>query len=394
MTATTTFDDEFNSQDVGNGGQWQAGWAWAPNGYEPSGTTSWIVNPSWGPTAGADAYTDNGGVLSINFQPTPSSMSGAVNGAPFLTGALTTENTFSQTYGYFEMNAELPAGAGLNSAFYLLPASGAWPPELDIEEVLGSDPTTLVNTAHTGSNNSADPMWSDIPDASQGFHTYAVDWEPDTITWYFDGKQVAQEATPADMHQPMYMVIDTLSGTPGSWSGAATPGETAQMKINWVHAYSSNPYVAGATPAAATDPSSSSDPPSNTISGSSTTPTPSSASASPSTVSPDTLTLALSEDAYQGDAQFIVKMDGTQLGNAQSVTASNSAGQTQNFTFSGNWGAGAHNVEVDFINDASGGPGQDRNLYVDQVTYDGKAAMSQPTPLHGNGGVTIPVGQS
>ncbi len=109
------------------------------------------------------------------------------------------------------------------------------------------------------------------------------------------------------------------------------------------------------------------------------------------TVSADQLTLALSEDAYQGDAQFIVKMDGTQLGNAQSVTASNSAGQTQNFTFSGTWGAGAHNVEVDFINDAYGGPGQDRNLYVDQVTYDGKAAMSQPSPLYGNGGVTIGV---
>jgi hypothetical protein len=45
--------------------------------------------------------------------------------------------------------------------------------------------------------------------------------------------------------------------------------------------------------------------------------------------------LALSEDAYQGDAQFIVKMDGTQLGTAQSVTALNSAGKTQDFTFSG-----------------------------------------------------------
>ena len=108
----------------------------------------------------------------------------------------------------------------------------------------------------------------------------------------------------------------------------------------------------------------------------------------------DTLTLALSEDAYQGDAQFIVKVDGTQLGAAQSVTAPNSAGQTQTFSYSGSWGAGSHNVEIDFLNDAYGGPGQDRNLYVDQVTYDGKAAMSQPSPLYANGGVTIPIGQS
>jgi Ca-dependent carbohydrate-binding module xylan-binding len=111
----------------------------------------------------------------------------------------------------------------------------------------------------------------------------------------------------------------------------------------------------------------------------------------PPTELPDQLVLALSEDAYQGDAQFIVKMDGTQLGTAQSVTALNSAGKTQDFTFSGTWGAGAHNVEIDFINDAFAGPGQDRNLTIDQVTYGGKAAMSQPSTLWSNGGVTIAV---
>ena len=89
-----------------------------------------------------------------------------------------------------------------------------------------------------------------------------------------------------------------------------------------------------------------------------------------------------------------MKVDGTQLGDPQSVTASHAAGQTQNFTFSGNWGAGPHNVEVDFINDAYGGPGQDRNLYVNQVTYDGTAALSQTQPLYANGAVTIPVGQA
>jgi predicted xylan-binding protein with Ca-dependent carbohydrate-binding module len=37
-------------------------------------------------------------------------------------------------------------------------------------------------------------------------------------------------------------------------------------------------------------------------------------------------------------------------------------------------------VGIDFINDTYAGPGEDRNLYVDQVTYDGKAAMTQPVP--------------
>jgi hypothetical protein len=108
-------------------------------------------------------------------------------------------------------------------------------------------------------------------------------------------------------------------------------------------------------------------------------------------VTPDKLAIVLSEDAYQGNAQFIAKMDGKQLGAAQSVTALHSAGQTQTFTFSGSWGTGTHSVEIDFINDAYAGPGQDRNLYVNQVTYDGHAAMSQPSPLFGNGAVTVHV---
>ena len=432
MSATMTFDDEFNSLSLWNGssGTWQPVYDWSPNGNLGSDSTSWLVNPNWGPTSSPEAnpYSDNNGVLSINLMPTPGSVSpSAVNNAPFLAGQLETKHSFSQTYGYFEMRAQMPAGAGLNSAFWLLPESGAWPPELDVEEIVSGDPTTLVNTAHTGSGNSANPMWSNIPDSSQGYHTYAVDWEPNTITWYFDGKQVAQQATPADMHQPMYVLVDTMAGTSGSWEGAPTPGEHASMNIDYVRAYSSNPYANGGTPPAPTDTTSSANTPAGSTSNSSTSPASASGTSSPdtsssgtststapgtspapdttatsngattntagntssSTVSADQLTVTLSEDAYQGDAQFIVKMDGTQLGSAQSVTASNADGKTQDFTFSGNWGAGTHNVEIDFINDAYAGPGQDRNLTIDQVTYDGVAAMSQPSTLWSNGGVTI-----
>ena len=404
--ANLTFDDEFNTL---NSGTWQPSYSWSPNGYVAGDSTSWLVNPGYGPTSNPDdnPYSVNNGVLSINLMPTPSDVpSSAVGGAPFLSGLLQTQNSFSQTYGYFDMRAELPSGPGLNSAFWLLPESGAWPPELDAEEVVSGSPTTLVNTAHTGADNSANPMWSNIPDSSQGYHDYAVDWEPDTITWYFDGQQVAQQATPADMHQPMYMLVDTIAGTSGSWQGRPNPGETASMKVDYIRAYSSDPYTNGGTP-----PASSSSPtpaPASTqtqtppaSSGSDTSPAPASPGTQPSStstpsssVSPDQLVLALSEDAYQGDAQFIIKVDGTQLGDPQSVTASHAAGQTQNFTFSGNWGAGPHNVEVDFLNDADAGPGQDRNLYVNQVTYDGTAAVSQTLPLYSNGGVTIPVGQS
>ena len=87
----------------------------------------------------------------------------------------------------------------------------------------------------------------------------------------------------------------------------------------------------------------------------------------------DTLTLGLSEDAYQGDAQFTVTMDGVSLGAAQTVTASHAAGKQQQFTFTGNWGAGPHKVAVKYLNDAYGGTSAtDRNLYLVSADYDGQ----------------------
>jgi hypothetical protein len=84
------------------------------------------------------------------------------------------------------------------------------------------------------------------------------------------------------------------------------------------------------------------------------------------------LVLHLSEDAWDGDAQFTVSVDGAQIGDAQSVTASHSAGQVQNFAFDGLFGTGPHMVAVDFLNDAWGGSAAaDRNLYVDAITLGG-----------------------
>jgi hypothetical protein len=93
-------------------------------------------------------------------------------------------------------------------------------------------------------------------------------------------------------------------------------------------------------------------------------------------VTPDKLSLILSEDAYLGNANFVAKIDGTQIGSG-TVAALHSAGQTQTFTYTGSWGTRLHDLEVDFTNDAYGGSATlDRNLYVKQVTYDATNSMA------------------
>ena len=107
----------------------------------------------------------------------------------------------------------------------------------------------------------------------------------------------------------------------------------------------------------------------------------------------DTLVLSLSEDAWMGDAQFIASVDGKQLGGAQSVTALHSLGNTESFTFNGQFGAGPHDLAVTFLNDAWGGaPSTDRNLYVVGVKLDGTSYSSATAALYTGSTVHLQIG--
>lgn len=107
----------------------------------------------------------------------------------------------------------------------------------------------------------------------------------------------------------------------------------------------------------------------------------------------DTLKLAISEDAYQGDAQYTVSVDGKQVGGTYTATASHAAGASQSLVLTGTWGTGAHTVAVTFLNDLyAGTAATDRNLYVGRVTYDGVPAAQGAMALMSNGAVSWAVG--
>ncbi|WP_267360819.1 MULTISPECIES: carbohydrate-binding domain-containing protein [unclassified Methylobacterium] len=93
----------------------------------------------------------------------------------------------------------------------------------------------------------------------------------------------------------------------------------------------------------------------------------------------DKLVLKLSEDAYKGDAQYTVSVDGQQVGGTLTAHAAHVAGSTaldDTLTVQGNFGAGPHTVSLNFLNDAYDGPGNDRNLYVDAASYNGAAVAN------------------
>ncbi len=105
-----------------------------------------------------------------------------------------------------------------------------------------------------------------------------------------------------------------------------------------------------------------------------------------STTVTDTLDVNVSEDAYQGDAQYTVSVDGNQVGGVETTTASHTAGVSQDLVLDGDWGSGSHTVGITFINDLyAGSPSTDRNLYVNSVTYDGTSATPGSVVEYANG---------
>ena len=106
----------------------------------------------------------------------------------------------------------------------------------------------------------------------------------------------------------------------------------------------------------------------------------------------DTLTLHLAEDAWQGDAQFTLTIDGKAISTPQAVVARHSAGAWQDLSFAGNFGAGSHKVGVTFTNDAYGGVSTaDRNLYVNGIDVNGQHYGSGSTALMSNGTASFTV---
>ncbi len=140
----------------------------------------------------------------------------------------------------------MPGEQGAWPAFWLLPTDGRWPPELDVIEMRGQNPNTLIMSAHSNASGEQTSTINNVSVAStEGFHTYGLLWDKQNITWYFDDVAVAQIDTPADMHDPMYMLVNLAVGGMAGTPADGLPNGS-EMKIDYIHAYSLNDVPATA----------------------------------------------------------------------------------------------------------------------------------------------------
>ena len=182
----------------------------------------------------------------------------------YTSGRVNTQNKHDFKYGIFEARAKVPAGQGFLPAFWMMPTNenlyGQWPRcgEIDIMEVLGNDTTRSYGTLHYGNPHNQSQAGCTLTEGSfsDEYHTFAVEWEPDRISWYVDGVMIHTEndwysATegqgeityPAPFDQPFYIILNLAVG--GNWPGS--PDETTDIAgsafyVDYVRVYQKDSY--------------------------------------------------------------------------------------------------------------------------------------------------------
>jgi beta-glucanase (GH16 family) len=189
--------------------------------------------PRGADAAAFDPFVVRGGMLNIVANPTPAGLHAKLGGLSYTSGLITSQPSFAQRYGYFEVNARLPEGRGMWPALWMLPADQTWPPEIDIMESIG-DPRTAYASIHSAN---APAFTQSVSLARGGFHTFAVSWDAQRIEWFVDGAKVATRPTPADMNKPMFLLANLAVG--GAWPGApdASTRFPAVFSIRYIRAY-------------------------------------------------------------------------------------------------------------------------------------------------------------
>ena len=230
------FSDEFNGNTL-DASKWNTSYLWGTDLFINSEEQYYvdIVND---PDFGFNPFTFDGENLTINSIKTPPELSEKALNQPYLSGVITSYDAFKFTYGYVETRAKVMFGKGYWPAFWLLNAYYVDDrPEIDIMEFIGDNQDVVYHTYHYYDSEGALRSTKSEPtpgiDFTADFHTYAVEWLPNTIIFYIDGIEVHRIVDTKVSQQDMYVIANTALG--GWWAGS--PDETTPFPGHYVLDY-------------------------------------------------------------------------------------------------------------------------------------------------------------
>ena len=183
----------------------------------------------------------------------------------FTSGRLDTQGKLSFKYGFIEARIKMPAGSGNWPAFWMLGDNinqVGWPysGEMDIVEIHSDRPTITTSATHFSVTDTPSTCCSNARfvydevevgvNVSSDYHTYAISWLPNSISYYFDGRLVGN-TTPSRVsgkwafNEKFFLILNNAVGSfGGSWANL----QSSAMSIDWVRSYQVNGYGEVFTP--------------------------------------------------------------------------------------------------------------------------------------------------
>jgi beta-glucanase (GH16 family) len=166
---------------------------------------------------------------------------------PITSASINTKGKADWTYGRIEVRANFSSSLGSWPAIWTLGSnidSVPWPlcGEIDIMEHVGFMPDTVHFNVHTKAKHKGTRVYNKA--ASANFHVYVLEWFPDHLDWFYDGKKVftyannrnGKESWPFD--SPQYLLLNVaFGGVWGAQRGVDVRSLPQSMMVDYVRVY-------------------------------------------------------------------------------------------------------------------------------------------------------------
>lgn len=213
-----TFDAEFNGNSL-NTADWSTGWlndgiTQPVNSFELE-----CYNPA--------NVRVSGGVLALDLTRNPGQCGDSER--PYASGMINTDRKFEFTYGFMEARIWIPGTGTEISNWPAFWADGQhWPEDGEIDVMEGLGGQACWHFSYPGGN----PGGCSHEVFTGGWHTFGADWEPNSITYYYDG-HVVGEIRSGITSAPMYLILNYAAAN--EFAGPVQVPQT--MRVDYVRVW-------------------------------------------------------------------------------------------------------------------------------------------------------------